>query len=236
LSGPAPWEGARDSPFQHVEAFAEARGDGGSPCALSPALTYEPIPSPKLPEADMKIADADILFLPGLGNSGPGHWQRRWGERFSTGRFVEQDNWDAPQLEAWVGNLEREIMMATRPVVLVAHSLGVPTVVHTAQRLHDTKVRGAFLVAPPDLERDDMPPEVAGFGPVPRDPLTFPSMLVVSSTDPYCDLERAADMGAAWGSDIHVAGEAGHINVASGHGPWPEGLMMFTRLMQRLRA
>jgi len=46
----------------------------------------------------MKIADADILVLPGLGNAGPGHWQRRWGERFSTARFVEQDEWEKPEL------------------------------------------------------------------------------------------------------------------------------------------
>src|SRR5690606_28669060 len=130
--------------------------------------------------------------------------------------------------------LEREIMMATRPVVLIAHSLGVAAVAHTAQRLVDTKVRGAFLVAPPDLERDDMPPEVESFKPVPRDPLPFRSMLGVSTSDPYCAVERAAEMGTAWGSDIHFAGDAGHINVDSGHGPWPEGLMMFTRLMQRL--
>ena len=45
---------------------------------------------------------------------------------------------------------------------------------------------------------------------------------------------RAADMATAWGSELHFAGEAGHINLASGHGPWPEGLLMFTRLMQRI--
>lgn len=184
----------------------------------------------------MRIAEADILIVPGLGNSGPGHWQRRWGERFGTGRFVEQDDWDNPRLEDWVGRLEREIIMATRPVVLVAHSLGVAAVAHTARRLVDSKVRGAFLVAPPDLERDDMPPEIGSFRDVPRDPLPFPSMLVASSTDPYCEVERAADMSTAWGSDLHIAGGAGHINVESGHGPWPEGLMMFTRLMQRLRS
>jgi predicted alpha/beta hydrolase family esterase len=57
---------------------------------------------------------------------------------------------------------------------------------------------------------------------------------VISSTDPFCSLERAADYAGAWGSDFHQAGDAGHINAQSGHGPWPEGLMMFTRLMQRL--
>lgn len=184
----------------------------------------------------MKIAEADILILPGLGNSGPGHWQRRWAERFSTGRVVEQDEWDRPKLNEWVARLHQEIMLATRPVVLVGHSLAVSTIVHTAQSLKDAKVRGAFLVSPPDHEGDEIPVEAKGFGHVPRDPLPFPSLLVLSTNDPLCSVERAVDMSTAWGSELHFAGEAGHINVASGHGPWPEGLLMFTRLMQRLQA
>ena len=80
-----------------------------------------------------------------------------------------------------------------------------------------------------------MPVATRPFRGVPRDPLPFPSMLIASATDPFCSVERAAEFAACWGSDFHLAGDAGHINVASGHGPWPEGLMMFTRLMQRLR-
>ena len=99
----------------------------------------------------MRIADTDILVVPGLGNSGPGHWQRRWGARFSTAQFVEQEEWDKPELGPWVYKIEREIMLATRPVVLIAHSLAVSAVVHAARRLTDTKVRGAFLVSAPDL-------------------------------------------------------------------------------------
>lgn len=183
----------------------------------------------------MRISEADILILPGLGDSGPGHWQRRWGERLANARFVEQDEWDEPQLEDWVAAIHREIMMATRPVVIIAHSLAVIALAHTAQRLVDTKVRGAFLVSAPDVELNRaVPSETAPFAPVPRDPLPFPSMLVASASDPYCSLERAAEFAACWGSDFHVAGDAGHINLQSGHGPWPEGLLMFTRLMQRL--
>ncbi|CDP50441.1 hypothetical protein [Devosia sp. DBB001] len=184
----------------------------------------------------MRIAEADILIVPGLGDSGPEHWQRRWGSRFSTGQVIEQQDWEHPKLEDWVSTIERSIIMATRPVILIAHSLGVPAVVHTAQRLKDTKVRGAFLVAPPDLDNPAAPKATAPFKDVPRDPLPFPSMLVASSDDPYCSLERAVEFATCWASDFHDAGPSGHINTASGHGPWPEGLLMFTRLMQRLRS
>lgn len=188
----------------------------------------------------MKISEADILIVPGLGSSGEGHWQLRWAERFSTGQLVEQDEWDRPKLPDWSARLQRQIMLATRPVVLVGHSLGVSTIVHAAQHLKDGKVRGAFLVTPPDLEDEalleSLPHEIRTFKNVPRDPLPFPSLLVASNNDPYSSVEKAVDMSTAWGSDLHFAGEAGHLNVESGHGPWPEGLLMFTRLMQRLNS
>lgn len=185
----------------------------------------------------MKIAEADILIAPGLGNSGPEHWQRRWGERMATARIIEQDDWDNPLLADWVDRIHQEIMLATRPVVLIGHSLAVPAIVHTAQlRLKDTKVRGAFLVSPPDLEREDMPEEIHAFRNVPTAPLPFPSMVVGSVTDPYASYERLQGFAADWGSAFQSAGDAGHINAASGHGPWPEGLLMFAELMKRLKA
>jgi predicted alpha/beta hydrolase family esterase len=184
----------------------------------------------------MKIAEADILIAPGLGNSGPGHWQRRWGARMANARFVEQSDWDEPLLTDWVDRIHHEVMISTRPVVLIGHSLSVAAIVHTAQlRLKDTKVRGAFLVSPPDFEGEQIPPEARPFGNVPTDPLPFPSMVVVSTTDPLVSVPRARDFAADWGSDLQLAGDAGHINAASGHGPWPEGLLMFAELMKRLR-
>jgi uncharacterized protein len=42
----------------------------------------------------MRTADCDILVIPGLGGSGPEHWQTRWEGRLSTARRVEQDDWD----------------------------------------------------------------------------------------------------------------------------------------------
>jgi predicted alpha/beta hydrolase family esterase len=184
----------------------------------------------------MKIAEADILIAPGLGNSGPDHWQRRWGARMSSARFIEQDNWDRPVLADWVGRIHQEIMLATRPVVLIGHSLSVAAIVHTAQRLADTKVRGAFLVSPPDFETDAIPETAKVFGDVPTDPLPFPSMVIASTTDPLVSVDRARGFAADWGADFQLAGDAGHINAASGHGPWPEGLLMFGELMKRLKA
>jgi predicted alpha/beta hydrolase family esterase len=59
---------------------------------------------------------------------------------------------------------------------------------------------------------------------------------VASSNDPYCSLERARDLAATWGSAVIESGEVGHLNVASGHGPWPDGLLAFGIFLQRLSA
>ena len=186
----------------------------------------------------MRIAEADILLVPGRSEPLPGHWQNLWCEKMANAEWVTPSDWGTPSLPARLDQLQSAIMMATRPVVLVAHSLGVFTAVHAAHRLADTKVRGAFLVAAPHLpaDLDELEADIRPFAAISTDPLPFPTMLVASGSDPYCSLEEAASFAVQWGSDFHNAGDAGHIDTASGHGPWPEGLVMFTRLMQRLKA
>ncbi|GJE71297.1 RBBP9/YdeN family alpha/beta hydrolase [Methylorubrum podarium] len=174
----------------------------------------------------MKTADCDILILPGYAGSEEEHWQARWAARLRTARIVAQDDWHRPDPDAWRSRVVEAVEAATRPVILIAHSLGVVAAVEAAPRFPEGVVRGALLVAFPDIEAGaDLPASVRAFAPVPRDPLPFPSLLVASRTDPHCTYERAEDYAYAWGSALVDAGEAGHINVASGHGPWPEGLM-----------
>ncbi|MFF8800506.1 MULTISPECIES: RBBP9/YdeN family alpha/beta hydrolase [unclassified Methylobacterium] len=174
----------------------------------------------------MKTADCDILILPGYAGSEEEHWQARWASRLKTARIVAQDDWHQPDPEAWRTRIAEAVAAANRPVILIAHSLGVVAAVEAAPRFPEGVVRGALLVAFPDIEAGaDLPESVRAFAPVPRDPLPFPSLLVASRTDPHCTYERAEDYAYAWGSALVDAGEAGHINVASGHGPWPEGLM-----------
>jgi predicted alpha/beta hydrolase family esterase len=183
----------------------------------------------------MKTSDCDILIVPGYENSGVDHWQSRWERQLSTARRVEQESWDAPNKDEWIERIAQDVKRARKPVVLVGHSLGVVAIAHAAPQLSQDKVQGAFLVGLPDVERPDFFPAMdRTFAPIPRDPLPFPSVLIASRTDPHCGFEKAEDIAYAWGSAIVDAGDAGHINTDSGHGPWPEGLMRFAGFLKRL--
>jgi predicted alpha/beta hydrolase family esterase len=182
----------------------------------------------------MKVKDADILIVPGYTNSGPDHWQSRWQAKLSTARRVTQAQWSKPVREEWTAALAAAVNEAERPVVLVAHSLGVATVVQALGAFR-RRVAGAFLVAPPDVANPAIRPKhLMTFGPYPREPLPFPSLVVASANDPFCSLDVAEDIAGAWGSLFVHAGEAGHINAESGYGPWPEGSMAFANFLTRL--
>jgi predicted alpha/beta hydrolase family esterase len=182
----------------------------------------------------MKVKDADILIIPGYTNSGPAHWQSRWQAKLSTARRVEQKEWVKPLREDWTAAIVQAVNEAERPVVLVAHSLGVPTALHAMPQFRKP-IAGGFFVAPPDVaNRAIRPKHLMTFGPYPRDPLPFPSITVASRNDPFCAFEVAEDIAAAWGSLFIDAGEAGHINSDAGYGPWPEGSMVFAQFLSRL--
>ena len=182
----------------------------------------------------MKVKDADIIIVPGYTNSGPDHWQSRWQAKLSTARRVEQAEWSKPVREDWVANVAVAVNEAERPVVLVAHSLGVAAVVQAIGEFRKP-VAGAFLVAPPDVANPAIRPKhLMTFGPYPREPLPFPSIVIASRDDSFCDFAVAEDIAGAWGSLFIDAGNSGHINAASGHGPWPEGSLTFARFLSRL--
>ena len=186
--------------------------------------------------AGMKVSDAEILIVPGYTNSGPDHWQSRWQAKLSTARRVEQAEWSKPVRDDWTARLVEEVDRATKPVVLVGHSLGSAVCVLAAPEV-GRKVAGAFLVAPPDTSNPAIRPKhLMTFGPYPRDPLPFPSLVVASRNDPFCAHDVAEDLAASWGSLFLDGGESGHINADSGQGPWPEGILVFGKFLAQLKA
>lgn len=172
------------------------------------------------------------LILPGLGSSGPDHWQTLW-EREHGYLRVEQRNWDQPSLTDWLNNLKHAVQAQDRPVVLVAHSLACSLVAHYAAE-RPSRVLGALLVSPADVDSAQCtPPEVRCFAPMPLAPLPFPALVVTSSNDPFVCGERAAFFAQAWGAEFANIGPAGHINASSNLGAWPEGHQRFQASLAR---
>jgi predicted alpha/beta hydrolase family esterase len=168
------------------------------------------------------------LIIPGWRNSGPGHWQSLWEARLPDVARVQQDDWVAPRRAAWLHNTVQAILARPDPVLLVAHSLGCIVVSHLPSEAQ-ARVHGALLVAPADPERRAV---LVDFAPVPHAQLPFRSTLVASTDDPYCPVRLAGAYARAWGSQLVRLPDAGHINVESGHGEWPQGLELLRALEQ----
>ena len=65
-----------------------------------------------------------ILTVPGLGGSGPSHWQTLWEKARPDTHRVELGLWDAPHRNAWVTQIDQAVRQAQAPVIFAAHSLG----------------------------------------------------------------------------------------------------------------
>lgn len=173
-----------------------------------------------------------VLILPGWHNSGPDHWQSQW-ERAHGYVRVQQHDWVRPLRGDWIMQLEEAVLGCDEPAVLVAHSLGCIQVAAWAAHSKNTqRVKAALLVAPGDVERDEVRGLLPSWSPIPRQKLPFPSVLVASRNDPYCAFERAGELARDWGADFADLGEAGHINADAGLGSWPQGHDLLRQLQQ----
>jgi uncharacterized protein len=173
----------------------------------------------------------NVLILPGWQNSGPNHWQSRW-ERTHGYTRVEQHDWLRPLRGDWMARLEEMVLACDEPAVLVAHSLGCLNVAAWAAHSGNThRVKGALLVAPPDVERDDLRQMLFSWAPIALQPLPFQTVLFASSDDPYCSPERARQFADAWGVQWIDAGAGGHLNADSALGDWLQAHNELQRLM-----
>lgn len=172
----------------------------------------------------------NYLIIPGLGNSGPEHWQsyfERSGKNFYR---VEQKEWDSPTCEDWIQTIEQKLAsFDPSSVVLIGHSLGCTTIAHWAKK-YPKSIKGALLVAPSDIESQHYSFPATGFSPIPLERLNFKTLVVASEDDEWVSLDRAKFFADSWGSEFINLGKAGHINIASGHTQWKKGLELLKSL------
>jgi predicted alpha/beta hydrolase family esterase len=169
------------------------------------------------------------FIIPGLGNSGPEHWQTYFEHSGENFQRIQQQEWDAPLCDHWIQTIDEALSSTDLSnTVLIGHSLGCATIAHWAVKYHRI-IKGALLVAPSDLEAPQYTFPAKGFTPIPTAKINFPTIVVASADDPWVSLARAMEFANNWGSELICIGNAGHINVASGFTKWTEGLDILKR-------
>ena len=181
---------------------------------------------------DFNNQNLQVLLVPPWENASAEHWMSIWQREYPSFQRVEQKDWFHPDRDDWIETLDKYIDNQTDHLFLVAHSLGTITLAHWANKFN-RRISGAFLVAPPDVERADMPEEIKSFAPVPLVKFNFPSLVVASENDNYISIERAELFARNWGSNFINVGTAGHINAKSGHGQWQEGIRLLHRFIEQ---
>nr|WP_316651465.1 alpha/beta hydrolase [uncultured Gellertiella sp.] len=176
------------------------------------------------------------LLVPGFAGSPEGHWQHIWAEERPHARMIAQQDWFRPRLDAWRATLEAALL-ETDGAYLVAHSLGSVLTARMAESPAASRIRGALLVAPCDLDVTGLlHPDLIHFGDMPVERLPFPAVVLGSRNDTYMQEDRARSFAGLWGADYLDMGNAGHINLASGFGRFKRGYQALDALAARTEA
>jgi uncharacterized protein len=177
---------------------------------------------------------APLLFIPGLNNSGPQHWQTLWQARRGDAFRLQPSSWNAPELSDWMSALERALEACSAPPILVGHSMGCLLSVYWAsQHRSDRSIAGAFLVAPPNFKRREFP--APSFTEMPESPMPYPAIVIASTNDPYCPIEVANELAVKWNTGFVSVGPRGHISTEPGNGDWQEGWNLLQAFAAGLR-
>lgn len=181
----------------------------------------------------MLADEATVVIVPGLRDASTDHWQthletclRGAGRKVHTVAPIGKGNNSCAER---IRGLADVVSQCVGPIVLVAHSGGCITVAHwAAQSTEVRRVRAALLAVPPDFDHpmpDGYPTmevlQAHGWLPIARMRLPFASTVVASTNDPLASLEAVTALAQQWGSTVLNVGDVGHLNPASGFGPWP---------------
>ena len=169
------------------------------------------------------------VIVPGVGGSEHDHWQSWLQRQLKSCSRVQQQDWNKPVLHEWVEQFIKTVQAIQEPIQIVAHSFGcLTTVAALAQHPElNQKIKNLVLVAPANPARfgDD------GFARESQNDyqqyfhqlkLQVPTQMIISENDPWLNFQDALQLAKAWKIRPKNLGQVGHINVASGFGPFPE--------------
>jgi predicted alpha/beta hydrolase family esterase len=164
----------------------------------------------------------------------PGSPGTRWDRRQSAWlrqlpRFARVD---APyprrqHLDLWARAVVETATTFEDPVVVIASGVGCQASIR-ASSLQSRLIAGALLVAPADPACSGMGAGLAAGAP------DFPTVLAVSSSDPWLHPARAQELASAWGSELVVLRQADEMYPPFGYIGWRTGLDLLERLCRRV--
>ena len=169
------------------------------------------------------------VIVPGVGGSEHDHWQSWLQRQLKSCSRVQQQDWNKPVLHAWVEQFVKTVQSIQEPIQIVAHSFGcLTTVAALAQHPElNQNIKNLVLVAPANPARFGD----AGFARESQNDyqqyfhqlkLQVPTQMIISENDPWLNFQDALQLAKAWKIRPKNLGQVGHINVASGFGPFPE--------------
>ena len=168
----------------------------------------------------------EVLILHGLGGSDAPHWQSWLSDELRKEgivvHFPQLPNPNAPQKASWIQE-SLHLLSSHNIDAVVTHSLGNILWFHLCNlpQLESLHLQKLLLVAPP-RDLSDMK-EVATFFPyqLPNSLHANDILLVGSDNDEYISQAEMDQLARALNVKQKVFHNAGHINAASGFGPWP---------------
>nr|WP_295076379.1 alpha/beta hydrolase [uncultured Roseateles sp.] len=157
-----------------------------------------------------------LLIVPGLHDSGHGHWQTWLQQQFRDSRRVLQRDFSQPDLQRWADRIKTTLDAAgPGEWIAVAHSFGALALVRHLADHADSPIRQVLLVAPAEPDKFGLAESL------PHHRLPVPSSLIASQNDPWMSAASALRWASRWGSSFSNLGAVGHINTESGFGPFP---------------
>ena len=171
----------------------------------------------------------NTIIVPGVGGSDYDHWQSWLQRQLMSCSRVHQQDWNLPVLREWVANFVKTVSQTEQPVQIVAHSFGCLTTVSAINEHPELakKIKKVILVAPANPSRfgdqgfakDSLNDYTSYFHNI---KLKLPTEMIISENDPWLNFEDAKVLAKSWNIRPINLGQVGHINVASGFGPFPE--------------
>ena len=169
------------------------------------------------------------VIVPGVGGSEHDHWQSWLQRQLKSCSRVQQQDWNKPVLHEWIEQFFKTVQSIQEPIQIVAHSFGcLTTVAALAQHPElNQNIKNLVLVAPANPARFGD----AGFARESQNDyqqyfhqlkLQVPTQMIISENDPWLNFQDALQLAKAWKIKPKNLGQVGHINVASGFGPFPE--------------